>query len=302
MDWTNQKPVGGSKVSAPAAKKPQLKKPVPFSLDDDEEYTVEDDIAQQGSKTQSAHEVDTQIKEDGSEGEGARKVAKSISGGGNDDGGSSAPQSPMSQDNTSPTASENVAMTAEKSSQEHGKSAAGKGKNAMGSGKKAGAGPKLPISSPLGSDDDGDGKGRGGGGGDKGGGTQEEDDEEEERMENLELGKYNTVDPDRMQQVLNCFTKEQMSRYECYRRSGFQRANMRRLLASVAGCPISIPMTIVMSGISKMFVGELVEIGRIVMTERNDVGPIRPCHIREAYRRLKLEGKVPSRGRAPLFR
>ncbi|CAM6099087.1 unnamed protein product [Calypogeia fissa] len=100
--------------------------------------------------------------------------------------------------------------------------------------------------------------------------------------------------------VLNCFTKEQMSRYECYRRSGFQRANMRRLLASVAGCPISIPVTIVMSGISKMFVGELVEIGRIVMTERNDVGPIRPCHIREAYQRLKLEAE-PSRPEEGVF-
>ncbi|CAM6101392.1 unnamed protein product [Calypogeia fissa] len=69
MDWTKQKPVGGSKyglqlkISAPAAKKPQLKKPVPFSLDDDEGYTVEDDIARQASKKQSAHEVDTQIKQ-----------------------------------------------------------------------------------------------------------------------------------------------------------------------------------------------------------------------------------------------
>lgn len=42
--------------------------------------------------------------------------------------------------------------------------------------------------------------------------------------------------------------------------------------------------------------------GRIVMTERNETGPIRPCHIREAYRRLKLEGKVPLRGRPRLFR
>lgn len=29
--------------------------------------------------------------------------------------------------------------------------------------------------------------------------------------------------------VLATFTSEQMSRYECYRRSGFQRANMRRV-------------------------------------------------------------------------
>lgn len=134
----------------------------------------------------------------------------------------------------------------------------------------------------------------------KGGGGKEEEDEEEENLD-LEFGKYHTVDPDKMRAVLATFTPEQMSRYECYRRSGFQRANMRRLLQSVAGCPISVPMTIVMSGISKMFVGELVETGRIVMTERGESGPIRPCHIREAYRRLKLDGKVPLRGRPRLF-
>jgi transcription initiation factor TFIID subunit 11 len=38
-----------------------------------------------------------------------------------------------------------------------------------------------------------------------------------------------------------------------------------------------------------------------VMTERGESGPIRPCHIREAYRRLKLDGKVPLRGRPRLF-
>ncbi|MCO5594872.1 hypothetical protein L7F22_048907 [Adiantum nelumboides] len=75
-----------------------------------------------------------------------------------------------------------------------------------------------------------------------------------------------------------------------------------QLLQSVAGCPISAPMTIVMSGIAKMFVGELVETGRRVMTERKETGPTRPCHIREAYRRLKLKGKVPLRSRPRLFR
>lgn len=41
---------------------------------------------------------------------------------------------------------------------------------------------------------------------------------------------------------------------------------------------------------------------RVVMGERNDSGPIRPCHIRESYRRLKLEGKVPKRSVPRLFR
>lgn len=127
-------------------------------------------------------------------------------------------------------------------------------------------------------------------------------DEEEENMD--ELGKYQSGDPDKIEKftaVLAQLTPDQMNRYESFRRAGFQKANMRRVLQSIAGCPISMPMTIVMSGVAKMFVGELVETGRMVMTERNERGPIRPCHIREAYRRLKLEGKVPKRSRPRLF-
>ncbi|ERN20538.1 hypothetical protein AMTRI_Chr01g112160 [Amborella trichopoda] len=135
--------------------------------------------------------------------------------------------------------------------------------------------------------------------------TREDEEEEEEENMDVELGKLQSGDPDKMakmQAILSQLTEEQMSRYESFRRSGFQKATMRRLLQNIAGCPISMPMTIVMSGIAKMFVGELVETGRVVMTERNESGAIRPCHIREAYRRLKLEGKVPRRSRPRLFR
>ncbi|XP_058101048.1 transcription initiation factor TFIID subunit 11 [Magnolia sinica] len=136
--------------------------------------------------------------------------------------------------------------------------------------------------------------------------TKEEEEEEEEENMDVELGKVPSGDPDKMakmQAILSEFTEDQMSRYESFRRSGFQKANMKKLLASLTGSQkISVPMTIVVSGIAKMFVGELVEIGKIVMTERKESGPIRPCHIREAYRRLKLEGKVPRRTVSRLFR
>ncbi|GLT41793.1 hypothetical protein SLA2020_158350 [Shorea laevis] len=135
------------------------------------------------------------------------------------------------------------------------------------------------------------------------------DDEEEEEEENMEveLGKFpSSSDPTKMakmQAILSQFTEEQMSRYESFRRSALQKSNMRRLLVSITGSQkISLPMTIVVCGIAKMFVGELVETARIVMTERKESGPIRPCHIREAYRRLKLEGKVPRRSVPRLFR
>ncbi|XP_062160616.1 transcription initiation factor TFIID subunit 11 [Alnus glutinosa] len=138
-----------------------------------------------------------------------------------------------------------------------------------------------------------------------------DDDQEEEEEENMdvELSKLPSAaesDPDKMakmQSILSQFTEEQMSRYESFRRAGFQKSNMKRLLASITGTQkISIPMTIVVSGIAKMFVGELVETARMVMTERKESGPIRPCHIRESFRRLKLEGKVPKRSVPRLFR
>ncbi|RZC60012.1 hypothetical protein C5167_021775 [Papaver somniferum] len=137
--------------------------------------------------------------------------------------------------------------------------------------------------------------------------NKEDEDEEEDENMDVDLVKFTpTGDPAKMakmQEILSQLTDEQMSRYESFRRSGFQKANMKKLLASIIGTPkISVPMTIVVSGIAKMFVGELVETGKMVMTERGETGPIRPCHIREAYRRLKLEGKVPKKFVPRLFR
>ncbi|XP_057805047.1 transcription initiation factor TFIID subunit 11 [Salvia miltiorrhiza] len=137
--------------------------------------------------------------------------------------------------------------------------------------------------------------------------NKEDDDDEEEENMDVELGKLRpSGDPTKtakMQEILSHFTEEQMSRYESFRRSGFQKANMKRLLTNMTGsAKITQPMTIVVSGIAKMFVGELVETARVVMAERRDTGPIRPCHMREAYRRLKLDGKIPKRSVPRLFR
>ncbi|KAL7608796.1 transcription initiation factor TFIID subunit 11 [Lactuca sativa] len=137
--------------------------------------------------------------------------------------------------------------------------------------------------------------------------NKEEDDEEEEENMDVELGKLpSSSDPSKMakmQSILSQFTEEQMSRYESFRRSGFQKSVMKRLLGSITGSnKISMPMTIVVSGIAKIFVGELVETAKVVMKERKESGPLRPCHVREAYRRLKLEGKIPKRSVQRLFR
>ncbi|AAF79913.1 Contains similarity to PRO2134 mRNA from Homo sapiens gb/AF118094 [Arabidopsis thaliana] len=107
----------------------------------------------------------------------------------------------------------------------------------------------------------------------------------------------------KMQKILSQFTEEQMSRYESFRRSGFKKSDMEKLVQRITGGPkMDDTMNIVVRGIAKMFVGDLVETARVVMRERKESGPIRPCHIRESYRRLKLQGKVPQRSVQRLFR
>ncbi|KEH16835.1 hTAFII28-like motif protein, partial [Medicago truncatula] len=92
----------------------------------------------------------------------------------------------------------------------------------------------------------------------------EEDEEEDEDNMDVELAKFRAVgDPHKMAKmhsILSQFTDEQMSRYESFRRAGFQKAKMTRVLASIIGTQtVSQPITIVVSGIAKMFVGEVVE-------------------------------------------
>ncbi|KAL5561838.1 hypothetical protein UlMin_031585 [Ulmus minor] len=129
--------------------------------------------------------------------------------------------------------------------------------------------------------------------------VKNEEEKEEEDEEAIPL------DSAKIMEISSQFTEEQLDRYEHYKRSRFTRAKMRKLLQDIAGRGTVVPdkVLIAISAATKMFVGEIVENGtsnmhklsstRIVMTQRKDTGPIRPCHIREAYRRLKLEGKVP---------
>ncbi|CAA7018340.1 unnamed protein product [Microthlaspi erraticum] len=108
----------------------------------------------------------------------------------------------------------------------------------------------------------------------------------------------------KMQSILSQFTEEQTSRYESFRRSALNKTNMKKLLERLTGNKMKPDDDIntVVCGIAKMFVGELVETARVEMGKRKETGPIRPCHIRESYRRLKLQGKVPQRSVPRLFR
>lgn len=96
-----------------------------------------------------------------------------------------------------------------------------------------------------------------------------------------------TITYDAPHSLWSQFTEEQLNRYEMFRRSTFPKASIKRLMQSISGCSISQNVVIAMSGIAKVYVGELVEEAMKIKTRYGDTGPIEPKHLREAYRVIK---------------
>ena len=100
------------------------------------------------------------------------------------------------------------------------------------------------------------------------------------------------------------FSEEQLNRYEMYRRSAFPKSSVKKIVQTVCGKTISASVVIAMSGIAKVFVGEIVEKALDVKEKWNEVGPIQPKHLREAYRLIKQTNKLSSSvkyKRPPIF-
>ena len=111
--------------------------------------------------------------------------------------------------------------------------------------------------------------------------TEEISDEEAEAKRFLEF--YDSLSPD------------QQRRYEAYRRSRLHPTDVRHLMLNQTGSSrkVTEPASIVVAGLTKLFVGDIVERARVIMEKRKEKGPICPQHLREAYRQLQQSSQLP---------
>lgn len=98
-------------------------------------------------------------------------------------------------------------------------------------------------------------------------------------------------------------TEEQVARYDVYRSAGFSKTMVKRTMQTAgASAALAETCVIVLSGITKVFVGEVVELARSIEEEWGDSGALQPKHVREAYRRLRAQGALPYAPVQPLTR
>jgi len=143
-----------------------------------------------------------------------------------------------------------------------------------------------------------------------------EDKEEEEALaeeddDEFDAKEFIHEEKSKLAALLQVLSEEELRRYEAARRSSLKPKDVEKTIELVLGrnakgaaekalmalggeVPNIDERTVAaMNCLTKMHLAEVIEQARLVASERREYGRIQPKHIREAYRRMKLAGRVP---------
>ncbi|ETP13875.1 hypothetical protein F441_11116 [Phytophthora nicotianae CJ01A1] len=142
--------------------------------------------------------------------------------------------------------------------------------------------------------------------------ADEGDDEEDEEEMDSDDDKVELSDSASMLRMMESLPEAEARRHEQFRRSHFERGAIKRCMAqAIHECSatdkkapsVTNVMAIVMSGMTKVFVGEITAEARRIMEKNGETGPIRPHHLREAHRKYyKRRPLARGRNMRRLFR
>lgn len=118
--------------------------------------------------------------------------------------------------------------------------------------------------------------------------------------ESPSLDSYN----ERLRQIVEQMTPEQQQRYEYFVRSTLNPTTFRKVMEALSGIPRDSKageiedVALAARGASKLFVGDLIETAVDVQQRcGTDSGPLKPWHVREAFRQLQRTGRYPPMGK-----
>jgi hypothetical protein len=95
---------------------------------------------------------------------------------------------------------------------------------------------------------------------------------------------------------------QMLERYEYSRRASFKSSAMKRLIAELSGGAVDDESVIVVRGIAKLFVAELIELASDIRDATDPRSAITPAHITDALNQMPPETSRGARKRSRFWR
>ena len=101
----------------------------------------------------------------------------------------------------------------------------------------------------------------------------------------MEQPTFEEVRAQKLAAALKMMSPSERHRFEHFCRSRFSLSAIKQLLADLHGVKSTPTMAVVVAGLAKLYVGEIVETARSAMEAHGEVGAIQPRHARGAPHR-----------------